>query len=170
MGVALSDLLGKYKPPERTVSVCLRGDLRARHDELSRQLESVRMPSTAKMADSSEAVELAALLRAVEEEMRDATITFRFKALGHYALKKIEDRFPSKNGRGWDVNEGAHALIAATSVEPTMTEDEAKEVLGELDRDNALRLVNTAWEACTGSADVPFFGRAFESIAGTDSK
>lgn len=168
--VALADLLDRYKPPERTVTVCLRGDLRARHDELSRQLESVRMPATAKMGDSSQAVDLAAELRQLEEEMREATAAFRFKALGHYALRQLEERFPAKSGRGWDVNEGAHALLAATSVEPAMTEDEARQLLEALDRDNALRLVNTAWEACTGSADVPFFGRAFESIAGTDSK
>ncbi len=49
MGVALKDLRGKVKRPVRSVTVCLDGDLWARHDELTRRLDELRAQNPGKM-------------------------------------------------------------------------------------------------------------------------
>lgn len=170
MGVALKDLRGKVKRPIRVAKVCLDGELWARHDTLTSELESMRSQPRGKMGDSSEARRVAEELQQVEQAMRDAEVAVEFRGISTYQLAEIQARFPGKNPQqGWDAQAGAPALIAATAVEPT-TEDEARELLEELHHAAADKLITTAWTACTGSNDVPFSVRASALISGSGSK
>ena len=169
MGVALKDLKGRVKRPVRSVTVCLDGELWARHDELTAKLDELRQQNPGKMGQASGAVEVAEELRAVEEAMREAQVTVEFRGISTYQLNEIQARFPAKDGRsGWDIQSGAAALIAACAVEPT-TEAEAQELLEELNYAATDRLVSAAWLATTGSSDVPFSARASELIRGSGS-
>lgn len=161
MGVAIKDLKGKVKRPVRTATVCLDGDLWARYDELTARYDELQAKSgTAKMGQSAEARGVANEIAAVEEAMRDAQVTIEFRGISSYKLAEVQARFPAKDGRsGWDINAGAAALIAACAVEPT-TEDEAKELLDELNYAVTDKLVSAAWLATTGSAEVPTNARA----------
>src|SRR4051812_15675270 len=70
------DLLKQAKLPERTVPVCLRGDLVADHEALERQLQAAQD----RPVDSFEgngAGDLADRIRGLEGEMREHTYTFR---------------------------------------------------------------------------------------------
>lgn len=170
MGVALKDLRGKVKRPVRAVSVCLDGELWARHDELTEKLDELRQQNLGKMGQASGAVEVATELRQIEDAMREASVTLEFRGISTYKLNEIQARFPAKNGReGWDVQEGAAALLAACAVEPT-TEDEARAFLEEAHQAVADKVVGAAWLATTGSSDVPFSARASELIRGSGSK
>ena len=53
MGVALKDLTGKVKRPVRSVSVCLDGELWARHDELTAKLDELRAQNPGRMGQAS---------------------------------------------------------------------------------------------------------------------
>lgn len=160
MGVALKDLRGKVKRPVRSVSVCLDGDLWARYDELTAQLDAIRsQPSAPKLGDQPAGREVAEQIAAVEQQMRDAQVTIEFRGISSFQLAEIQARFPAKDGRGWDIHAGAAALIAACAVEPT-TEEEARELLEELSHAVNDRLFSAAWEATTGSTSVPFSARA----------
>jgi len=170
MGIALKDLRGKVKRPVRTVTMCLDGDLWAQHEALTAKLDGLRAGrGTAMMGDDPEAREVSEQIAAVEAEMRDAQVSVEFRGISTYKLEEIKARFPSKDGRGWDVNAGAAALIAACAVEPT-TEDEAQELLSELNVAEADKLWTAAWEATTRSEDVPFLARASAPISGSGSK
>lgn len=170
MGVALKDLRGKVKRPVRSVTVCLDGELWARHDELTAKLDDLRAQNPGKMGQASGAVEVATELRAVEDAMRESSVTLEFRGVSTYQLSEIQARFPAKDGRAvWDVNAGAAALLAACAVEPT-TEVEAEEFLKEAHQAVADKLVGAAWLATTGSSDVPFSARASELIRGSGSK
>jgi hypothetical protein len=169
MGVAIRDLKGKVKRPVRTVTVCLDGDLWARHDELSAKLDALRAQTASRMAPSPEVTAAAEELRAVEDAMREAQVTIEFRGISSFKLAEIQARFPAKDGRGWDVNAGAPALIAACAVEPT-TEDEARELLEEVNYAVSDKLFAAAWDATTGSSDVPFSLRASALISGSGSK
>jgi bifunctional ADP-heptose synthase (sugar kinase/adenylyltransferase) len=169
MGVALKDLKGRVKRPVRSVSICLDGELWAQHDELTAKLDELNQQNPGKMGQASGAVEVAAELRTVEEAMKASEVTLEFRGISTYQLNEIQAKYPAKDGRsGWDVNGGAHALIAACAVEPT-TEAEAKEFLEEAHQAVADKLVSVAWLATTGSSDVPFSARASELIRGTGS-
>jgi hypothetical protein len=161
MGVALKDLRGKIKRPVRSVRICLDGELWARHDELTAALERLSSSNGyGKMAQSSDARAVAQELADVEKAMRESEVTLEFRGISSYRLAEIQARFPAKDGRsGWDVDAGSAALIAACAVEPT-TEEEARELLEELTFAASDKLFTAAWQATTGSSEVPTSARA----------
>lgn len=165
----IEDVLGKIKVPVRAVQICLRGDLQAEHDELTARLEVLRRESRNSLSQGGEQRDVAQRIHDLEEEMRAAEVTFKFRGLGKNALKRLQDRFPPPEGTKmvWDVEAGAHALLAATAVEPTMTEDQAAELLDQVSQGHADRMVGAAWLASTGSTQVPFSERASELIGGS---
>jgi hypothetical protein len=167
----IEDVLGAIKVPVRAVQICLDADLQAEHDELIARLEVLRRETVATMGGSSESKEVADRIRELEAEMRESEVTFKFRGLTKNALKKLRERFPAPEGSNlvWDVTEGAHALLAASAVEPTMSEDQAKQLLDQVSEGHADRMVGAAWLASTGSTQVPFSARASELTGGTGS-
>jgi hypothetical protein len=162
MGVSIADVLGRAKRPVRSVRVCLDGELWARHDELSQEIDRFRQEAgPGKMGEPSPVADLVKERMLVEQRMREAEVEFQFRGLSSYARDEIIARFPAKAGRGtWDTTAGAHALFAAAAVQPAMTEDEAKELIEAIDHGATAKLFNCAWEATEGSADIPFSVRA----------
>lgn len=161
MGLSIDQIIGKVKPPVRSVWVCLDGDLWARHDELSKQIDEIRAAApVGKMASAPGASDLSAELRQVEAAMREAEVEFQFRGISSYKRAEIMDRFPAKTGGGWDSVAGAHAWIAASAHEPTMSEESARKLGEALHHAAWVKLFNGAWQATEGSADVPFSGRA----------
>lgn len=166
MGVALKDLRGKVKRPVRSVSICLDGELWAKHDELTAQLDQMQQQFSAKMRDASASKDLAEQIETLEQQMRDSQVTVEFRGISNYKLTEIQARFPAKNNKmAWDMNEGAAALIAACAVEP-ITEDEARELLDEVSQTVADQLFTAAWAATVGSSEIPFSARASELLHG----
>jgi hypothetical protein len=166
---SIEDVLGKIKVPVRAVQICLRGDLQAEHDELTARLEVLRRESRTSLGDGAEQRDLAQRIHDLEDEMRAAEVTFKFRGLGKNTIKRLQERFPAAEGSNmvWDVEGGAHALLAASAVEPTMTEDQATELLEQVSQGHADRMVGAAWLASTGSTQIPFSARASELIAGS---
>ncbi|SDN79047.1 hypothetical protein [Geodermatophilus sp. DSM 45219] len=155
MGVSIKSLKGKVKRPIRVAKVCLDGSLWAKHDELAEQLESARGQSSPTMGADPKVTELTKQLAKVEEDMRKAEVAIEFRGISSYELAALQARFPSEDKRlAWDINAGAAALIAASAVEPT-TEEEARELLEELHFAATDKLIGTAWNATTGSTEVP---------------
>ena len=168
---SIEDVLGAIKVPVRAVQICLDADLQAEHDELTARLEVLRRERSGKMGQTSEAKEVAERITQLEEAMRESEVTFKFRGLTKAGLSKLYDRFPPPEGKNlvWDVETGAFALLAASAVEPTMTEDQAKKLLDAVSQGHADRLVGAAWLASTGSTQVPFSVRASELTSGTGS-
>ena len=170
MGVALRDLTKKIKRPVRVAKVCLDGDLWARYDELTAKLDAATgQQGRGKMGETTEVRQLAEQVRAVEEAMRASEAAIEFRGISSFELAEIQARFPAKDGRGWDINAGAAALIAACAVEKT-SEEEAEEFLRSVNYAVSDKLFTAAWEATTGSSDVPFSARASALIAASASK
>ena len=171
--ITIEDVLGKAKVPVRAVQICMDADLQAEHDELTARLEVLNRESRGKMADRAEAKEIAERITELEEQMRESEVTFKFAGLTKAGRKKIEARFPPPDPNPdrlrWNVEEGAFALLAASAIEPTMTEEQAKRLLETVSEGHADRMVGAAWLATTGSTQVPFSGRASELMSGTGS-
>lgn len=172
MGALIDDILGKIKPPIRSAWVCLDGELWARHDELSREIDQLRAESpTGKMGDAAGVTDRATELRGVEQAMREAEVEFKFRGISSYKRDEIIARFPSKDrGASWDTTAGAHALFAAAAVEPAMTEEQAEQLISTAHHGVTVKLFNAAWTATEGSSDVPFSARAFASTSGSGSR
>ena len=92
----------------------------------------------------------------------DETVTMKFAAISAIQLDKLRSAHPPTkeqraNGAGVNTRTFAPALVAATLVEPAMTEDEARELWdsdfwssGELDQ-----LFETASSVCLEGMDIP---------------
>jgi small-conductance mechanosensitive channel len=168
---SIEEVLGKIKVPVRAVRICLDADLQAEHDELTARLDVLRRETQATMGQSSEAKEVAERIREVEAEMRESEVTFKFRGLTKAGLRKLFDRFPPPEDTNltWDVEEGSYALLAASAVSPTMTEEQAKQLLEQMSQGHADRMVGAAWLASTGSTSIPFSERASALTSGTGS-
>jgi hypothetical protein len=171
---SIEDVLGAIKVPVRSVSICLDGDLRAEHDDLTRELERVRREKpTGKMSDGTEARQVAERIKAVEARMRDSETTFKFRGLTKNAIRKLFERFPppdpNPDSLRWNIHEGASALLAESAVEPTMTVEQAEKLADAVDDGVWTELVNAAWVASTGSTTVPFSARASAMTSDTGS-
>lgn len=79
----LDTALASAKRPERTVALCLRGDLVAEVEELERQLHAVRQEEQTSLAGNPKARELAERIEALRGEMKDSTATLRLRGLSN---------------------------------------------------------------------------------------
>jgi hypothetical protein len=170
---SIEDVLGAIKVPVRSVSICLDGDLRAEHDDLTRELERVRREAGGKMSDGGLAREVAERIKAVEAQMRDSEVTFKFRGLTKNGIRKLFERFPppdpNPDNLRWNIHEGASALLAESAVEPAMTVAQADKLADAVDDGVWTELVNAAWVASTGSTTVPFSVRASAMTGDTGS-
>lgn len=163
---SIEDVLGAIKVPVRSVSICLRADLQAEHDDLTRELERLRR-------EGAEARDTAMRIQALEAEMRDAETVFKFRGLSKNAIRRLFERFPAPDPNPenlrWNIHEGAASLLAESAVEPTMTVQQAEQLADHVDDGVWTELVNAAWVASTGSTRVPFSVRASAMTADTGS-
>jgi hypothetical protein len=167
----IEEVLGKIKVPVRAVQICLDADLQAEHDELTARLDVLNRETQTALTGRRDAREVAERITELEHAMRDSEVTFKFRGLTKAGLRKLYDRFPPPEGSNltWNVEEGAYALLAASAVQPTMTEEQAKQLLEQVSQGHADRMVGAAWLASTGSTQVPFSARASALTDGSGS-
>lgn len=168
----IEDVLGAIKVPVRSVRICLDGDLRAEHDDLTRELELARRGPAGKMGDTARAREIAEQVKAVEQQMRDSETTFKFRGLTKNGVRKLFEEFPAPDPNPenlrWNVHEGAATLLSRSAVEPSMTVAQAEALAEATDDGVWTELVNAAWVASTGSTSIPFSVRASAMTTGSE--
>lgn len=125
-------MLGAAKLPERTVDICLRGDLAAAH----KAAEKALIEAQAKVSDSKEGAGVGALIAEVEriqEEMSEATYPFVIRALPRVRFRALMKAHPPREADGKsDENDEQigfnresffEALVKCTTVDPEMGVD-----------------------------------------------
>ena len=170
---SIEDILARAKPRVEAVSICLAGDLRAEHTRLSDELARVQQQSVGKMnADGGEARQIAERIMQIEADMAKATQEFRFAGISAFALAELQERFPAREGKreSWNSTAAEPALVAASAVEPAMTEAQAELLRKSLAQGDWDQLVAGAWSATTSKESLPFSARASVLIGGSGSK
>lgn len=164
MGRSLAELLAGYKPPTRDVPVCFDlaavveyETLRAEHAAAAAADDSI----SAGDPDGTYTSRLADL----EERIRGATETFTVKALSQTEWSDLVARCPDDNPDlvlrlAFDIEKLMTLSIAACTVEPAMTADEAQQLRATLSKPQVEALSNTIWELNNQATSVPFFGDA----------
>lgn len=151
-------LVKASKPREKSVRLCLRGDLLAELEE-----------STAAMADAAPPVAVTSLAGAPNTAGRDkaakrlddataavdeSSVLFRLKGLPRAAYKKLEADHPDpKEGEGWDETTFPEALVRACLVDPDVAADQP--LFDVLTAGEADKLFWVAYSACNEADDVP---------------
>lgn len=163
----IDDIIAAAKLPEKTVPLCLRGDLQAVWEDLERQLTAVTDDGEDTLAgpDKSAGRALAERMEAIRGEMLEHTAQFRLRALSSKAWDDLVTKHaPSKEEReaGAEINGQTFgvALLAACAVDPPMSEDQAGRLVDSITNRQWLELYTGARSLNQLAVDIPFSPRA----------
>lgn len=135
--VDIKALLRSSRRAERSVPVCLRGDLVAEFEELDRKLgeaaaRSAAQPNDKRLGSSSvtDAQRLAQQMVALQEQMRESTVDFRLRALTPTRWADLTAEHPPRKGDdGKVLDQDATGINMATFFEPLVRESLVTPVL-----------------------------------------
>jgi hypothetical protein len=171
------------KLPERTVSICLRGDLVAEFEELERQLaEAIRTPATSLEGDGSGPI--AERMEELRRQMLEDTTPFRLRAMPKPRWRAFVGEHPPRKGDDGEIDDrdriiGVNvdtfytALIRASVVEPALDDEDWEALLGD---DGVLTsrqfddLADAAWGLNRREVDVPFSPAASRMTRGSGTE
>jgi hypothetical protein len=179
--LAFADLLAQARPAERTVLLCLRGDLVAEFEELERQLAKVKDRKDDSLAGSG-APAIAAQMEELRGEMEQYSVTFRLRTLPRRAYQKLlaenpPRRDPNKpdqiladdsqldNQSDANAETFWFALARACVVEPAMDDEQWARLVDEVLSDRQFELLAAvSLVLCRGEVDIPFSLAASETL------
>jgi len=134
-----SDIKAKAKLPERSVPLCLTGDLQGQFEDLERQLDEVSArPGGRTMAGASEEeTALAKRIEALRQQMADEVTVFRLRALPRGKWRDLMAEHPPRpedkaEGSVCNLETGPIAAVAACCVDPQMSIPEVEELVDEI--------------------------------------
>ena len=119
---SIKDKIKAARLPERTVEICLRGDLVAEHEQAERDLEQAQRTATSSLAGNGSAA-IAERLEALEAEMRESVEVFILRALpqrpnprdGRPTWRELLDRHPPRRGDDGEIVEADKGMMIDTS-------------------------------------------------------
>lgn len=166
--LAVADLLAQAKPVERTIRLCLRGDLQAQFEELDRQRADAASKTDGDSLAGSPAAAIARRMETLREDMEASTIVFTVRALSRKAYQGLVAQHPPRRDDKGDVLEDDREmglnqatfwdpLIRACVVDPELDETQWRRLLDDILSDRQYeQLASSALVACRGNVDVPF--------------
>jgi hypothetical protein len=159
------EILNSAKRAEKTVRLCLRGDLVAEFEALEERLADLTVGVGWGNGDDATA-EVAARLTEIRAEMLEDTVTFKFRALpriaprpGEVGWEELNAKHTGENGL-LNIDAFLPELVAASLVDPAMTAGELDELYDLINDGQRTALGNAAWSANTEDVAVPFSERA----------
>lgn len=163
------EILGTARLPERTVEICLRGDLVADHQAAERELEKAEKQTGNSLAGNGTA-EIAERIRAIEAEMQGSIWEFRLRGLPAPKFRafkadhpiRIEDGEQNKQDAvfGFDVDKGFEPLTRMCLVDPELDDETWTDLLDKLTEQQFEELAAAAWYLNRGEVDIPFSSAA----------
>lgn len=167
----VEEIIAKARPSERTVPVCVRGDLNARFEELDRQLKEARESERGDVAlgDAGRARGIAEEMESIREEMRAAQVTFRLRALPPTRWVELRAEHMDDSGR-LNVQTLGPPLVAESLYSPKVTAAQLDGLLGVLTGGQWDELVSSAIVVNQGTVDIPFSPLASLVLTPRDSE
>ena len=166
--LTVQDMLAHLQPVRTVARVVTRGTLLAERDRLVKELSSmidaegnVIVDEDATLGDSqtASAQEKADRVARLDRELTATAWWVTFEGMGaeEWAVFHKQHSPPApKGGARPDMTEFNIKLIAATAVEPAISEDEARALHKRLGAKQWIELANKAWESCNeGGVSVP---------------
>ena len=155
---SIEDILAEATPRERTVKVCIRGDLAGRAEQLQEDLAQVSSDwEPEALTDVHPGRELAVQLKEVREQIKAAERPFTLRYIGDKAYSDLMAAHPSKDdSQAFDSESFPRALIAASCVDPVMTEEQVTQLFEVINEGEIKKLFDAAWDVHNSSEMVPF--------------
>lgn len=161
MTLSFEQILGKAKPTETSVELCLAGDLFGDHARLVAELEELRGSGAGTLGGGGGG-EIAEKIVELESKMKAETVEFRFRAIPRKKFESARIKYQKDDGTMTD--EWIPWLVSASFLSATGADGEALEAMS-LEQVNQLFeqlsegqrdvLGSGAWEANHIGADIP---------------
>jgi hypothetical protein len=165
-------MLAEAKLPEKTVPICLRGDLVAEFEDAERLLEAASEHRNDSLDGGGDVGELAERIEALREQMREDTYTFRLRALPKRDFRALVSDHPPRRVTNEAGDEEFHqqdrflgvnfetffdALIRASVVDPELDDADWVVLLQEKLTDKQYdKLADGSWTLNRSDVDIPF--------------
>jgi hypothetical protein len=172
----LTAKLAAARLPERTVEICLRGDLQADFEELERQLAAAaERPDDGRIVGNIDVRRIADQMQELRAEMAGAMQVFRLRAFkrGRWTALLAEHPAEASDERGYGYNPEtfAPAAVIASVIEPAAISEETWEKLFDSITDSQFnQLYNAAQILNQRPVSVPFSKAASVLTRGSDSE
>ncbi len=161
---SLDSMLDSARLAERSVELCLRGDLQADFEDVERQLREARTEQNdTRLTSGAEAKALAEELELLREQMTDSMITIRLRALPKLKWTKLLVEHKSDDPKqAFNADTFVPALLKLSVVDPEFTDGQWVKLIGDAESDGALSsaqydlLSDAAWNLNRKDATVPF--------------
>ena len=190
--LTLADIKRRKKGRIAKVTIQLDGEVAAQLEELREKLQEAKAEQRVSAPDMGTKDKVAVLAREIEqmvESARDSEATFVFKAMGRRGYDELVSKHPPKkadrdiakrladetgqpHSAEFDSDSFPPALIAASSLEPLMSETDAIALWNDPDWNGAelIKLFNTALMVNSLAGDIPFGLRGIGVTPSTGSK
>jgi hypothetical protein len=162
--LSVKDLIAGARLPERSVSVCLRGDLIAEHqaleDDLRRAEETARQ-SDARMSSLSESKRIAEQLDEISDQMTANTLNIRLRALPRPEWVALIGEYqpppddPEAQRVGVDLEPFLQVATRRCVVEPAMDDDDWAALVKVLSSAEWDKLAGACWSLNRTGVDIP---------------
>jgi hypothetical protein len=158
MASSIEDILAKAKPREKVVMVCIRGDLAGEAERLQDELSRVSEDwEPTDLADVHPGRAIAEQLKAVHVQVREAEEPFTLRYIGDRAYSDLLAAHPSDNDQeGFNSVTFPRALVAASCVQPVMTEEQVVDLFEVINEGEIKKLFDAAWDVHNSSDVIPF--------------
>jgi hypothetical protein len=182
MGLSAEDIIRGGSLPTKSVTVCLHADLQAEYEDLERSLQEELTKPRDSLAAGGSAAAISERLQILEQQMRDHTVAFRFRALSRPKWKALLASHPPRKAEDGGLDErdkyiGVNtetffeAMIRACCTAPDLPEDVWRLLLDErLTARQFDDLSNAAWALNRSDVDVPFSRAASRILANSESE
>lgn len=171
---SFKDIMAGARLPERSVPICLRGDLVADHEAAERELKEAQKRSADSLAGNGTA-EIAERIQALEAEMKDSIYDFRLRALSAPKFRAFKAERPSRLGDdgqvqkedavfGFNTETGFEPLLRLCVVDPELDDESWAQLMEALTENQFDELAGAAWLLNRGDVDIPFSSDASRLI------
>lgn len=178
------DMLAGAKLPQRTLPICLRGDLVGQIEDLERQLavaEKEAENTTASIEDEPETLRLAQAIDELRAEMREHTYTFVLQALPGPDYRALKDQHPPRETDEGEIRSEDQILDAnydtfleplmrACCIDPVLDDETWAQVDPKLSDSQYNQLLGAAYTVNKGAVAVPFSPAASKRLRRNESE
>lgn len=168
----IGDVIAGVKPAVRTVPICLDGTLAEQLEQLRAEWVD-RAGSGQGLAPSPDVAAVIDRIRDLEAQADAATVEFAVRSIGAKAWRKLMAEHAPPDDRlldGWrfDPDTFPQAALAASCVEPAMTDDEADQLQVRLSSGQWEKLFRAVLECNAGDDLIPKFAPATVETPSSD--
>lgn len=161
---SFKERLAAAKLPERSLQVCLRGDLAAEFDDLERKLRDARNAETSgrkRVGTKSESLQYVEQIEAVRAQMAAEMVDVRIRALPRNEWVALCKEHPPREDNDGDRAMGGNletlmpVAIRRCIVEPEMDDADWEQFQAVLSSGDFDRLLNVTFDVNRSGVDVP---------------